>query len=39
MKEVREAVVEIAERVTVAELCNRWRKLNAAPQALVDYEI
>src|SRR6478609_8570639 len=27
MKEVREAVVKIVERVTVAELCDRWGKL------------
>ena len=27
MKEVREAVVRIVERVTVAELCERWRRL------------
>src|SRR5882724_3024375 len=27
MKEIREAVVRIAERVTVAQLCERWHKL------------
>src|SRR6266702_4422454 len=27
MKEIREAVVRVAERVTNAELCARWRKL------------
>src|SRR4029079_9021100 len=26
MKEVREGVVKIVERVTVAELCDRWRR-------------
>src|SRR5258706_3690967 len=30
MKEVREAVVKIAERVTVADLCERAAKLNEA---------
>ena len=29
MKEVREAVVKIVERVTVAELCERWRRLRS----------
>src|SRR5689334_19236616 len=31
MKEIREAVVRIAERVTVAELCERWRRLQQEP--------
>src|SRR6516162_10044288 len=31
MKEVREAVVKIAERVTVADLCERWHKLQEQP--------
>src|SRR5437868_14851067 len=31
MKEVREAVVKIVERVTVAELCERWRRLQHEP--------
>ena len=39
VKEVREAVVQIADRVTIAELCDRWRKLNAEPRAQVDYVI
>ena len=28
MKEVRDAVAQIAERVTLAEMCDRWRRLN-----------
>src|SRR6266498_727416 len=39
MKEVREAVVRIAERVTVAELCERWRKLQVQPISQLDYVI
>jgi Rrf2 family cysteine metabolism transcriptional repressor len=39
MKEVREAVVKIAERVTIAELCERWRKLQIRPQPEVDFVI
>jgi Rrf2 family cysteine metabolism transcriptional repressor len=39
MKEVREAVVKIAERVTIAELCERWRKLQTRPQPEVDFVI
>src|SRR5271169_490593 len=27
MKEIREAIVRVAERVTIAELCERWRNL------------
>jgi Rrf2 family protein len=39
MKEVREAVVAIAERVTIAELCERWRKLQQEPQRALDFVI
>jgi Rrf2 family protein len=39
MKEVREAVVQIAERVTIAELCERWRKLRVQPLSPMDFEI
>jgi len=39
MKEVREAVVTIADRVTIAELCARWHKLNEEPKAAVDFVI
>ena len=39
MKEIREAVVAIAERVTVAEMCNRWQKLQDAPAAALDFVI
>src|SRR6266850_2234808 len=33
MKEIREAVVKVAERVTLAELCERWRKFQEGPGA------
>jgi Rrf2 family protein len=39
MKEIREAVVRIAERVTVAEMCERWRQLQNRPMEGLDYEI
>jgi len=39
MAEVREAVVKIAERVTIAELCERWRKLQQAPLSPLDFSI
>ena len=39
MKEIREAVVKIAERVTVAELCERWHKLQEAPITALDFVI
>jgi Rrf2 family cysteine metabolism transcriptional repressor len=39
MKEVREAVVQIAERVTIAEMCSRWRKLNEQPKQPLDFVI
>ena len=39
MKEIRDAVVKIAERVTVAELCERWRKLQDQPLDGLDFEI
>ena len=39
MKEIREAVVRIAERVTVAELCERWRKLQQQPMTALDFVI
>lgn len=39
MKEVREAIVNIAERVTIAELCERWRKLQKEPAAALDFMI
>src|SRR5437016_4084275 len=37
MKEIREAVVRIAERVTVAELCDRWRRLQQEPLKEIDF--
>jgi Rrf2 family protein len=39
MKEAREAVVKIMERVTVAELCERWRKLQQEPFKPFDFSI
>lgn len=39
MKEVREAVVKIMEKVTVADLCERARKLSKEPESMVDYII
>ena len=39
MKEIREAVVKIAERVTLAELCERARKLGQQPADALDFVI
>ena len=39
MGEVREAVVSIMERVTLAELCERARCLETASIATLDYVI
>ena len=39
MKEVREAVVKIMERVTVAELCDRWHRLQEEPFSASDFVI
>jgi len=39
MKEVREAVVAVVERVTLAELCDRWRSLQNAPAPALDFMI
>src|SRR3974377_2243407 len=39
MKEIREAVVKIAERVTIAELCERWRALQDQPPDSLDFII
>src|SRR5437870_5565910 len=39
MKEVREAVVKIAERVTIADLCDRSRKLQQEPLNPFDFVI
>src|SRR5437660_8621708 len=39
MKEVREAVVKIVERVTVAELCERWLRLQQEPVNPFDFTI
>jgi Rrf2 family protein len=39
MGEVREAVVSIMERVTLAELCERARCLESAPHTTLDYVI
>ena len=39
MKEVREAVVKIMERLTVADLCDRWRRLQNEPVSPFDFTI
>ena len=39
MKEIRDAVVKIAERVTVADLCERSRRLYAEPVNPFDFMI
>ena len=39
MREVREAIVRIAERVTLAELCARARKLQHEPVSSLDFII
>ncbi len=39
MKEIRDAAVRIAERVTVAELCERWRSLQQTPLSPLDFVI
>lgn len=39
MKEVREAIVSIVERVTVAELCLRAKKLQEEPLSALDFVI
>src|SRR5689334_24093117 len=39
MKEVREAIVRIAERITIGELCDRWRRLQQEPGTPFDFVI
>jgi Rrf2 family transcriptional regulator, cysteine metabolism repressor len=39
MKEVREAILQVVDRVTIAELCDRWRKLQQEPVNASDYVI
>ncbi len=39
MKEVREAVVRIAEGVTIADICERSRKLQQQPLNALDFVI
>jgi Rrf2 family transcriptional regulator, cysteine metabolism repressor len=39
MKEVRDAIVKIAEEVTVAELCRRARRLQEEPLSPLDFVI
>jgi Rrf2 family protein len=39
MKEIREAVVRVAERVTIAELCDRYQKLQSEPIGPLDFVI
>lgn len=39
MKEARDAVVKVVERVTLAELCERARKLKQEPMSALDFVI
>ena len=39
MKDVREAIVKVAERITLAEICNRSRDLQLEPLASLDFVI
>ena len=39
MKEIRDAVVRIAEKVTIADVCERARSLNARQVVPFDFEI
>lgn len=39
MKEIRDAVVKVAESVTIAEMCDRARKLQQKPMVALDFEI
>ena len=39
MGEIREAVVKVAERVTIAEMCQRARKLQTEPLSALDFVI
>ena len=39
MKEVRDAIVKILEGVTIAELCQRARQLEAVSPSPLDYDI
>src|SRR5258708_33243667 len=39
MKEIREAVVRVAERITLGDLCARWRKLQEQPLTELDFVI
>lgn len=39
MKEIRDAIVVIAERTTIADLCDRWRNLQVHPMDALDFDI
>ena len=39
MKEVREAILQVVDRVTVGEMCDRWRKLQHEPVGSSDFVI
>jgi Rrf2 family protein len=39
MKEVRQKIVEVMEKVTIADLCERAKKLSADPASVLDYVI
>ena len=34
-----EAIVAVAERVTIADLCDRWQRLQGEPMPVIDYVI
>lgn len=39
MKEVREKIMQVMEKITVAELCDRAKKLSREPASALDYMI
>jgi DNA-binding IscR family transcriptional regulator len=39
MKEIRDAIVAVTDRVTIGELCERWRKLQQQPLDVLDFII
>jgi hypothetical protein len=39
MKEIREAIVGVAERVTIADLCERYLKLGPEAATPLDFAI
>ena len=39
MKEIRDAIVRVADRISIAELCDRHRKLQSEPLTAIDFVI